>query len=62
MQRGFIPGARLSYVVGIGMGGLALAAIWSLYNAFMPLLLAEYVSSRCCAASSWASTTLWPCC
>lgn len=46
MQRGAIPGARLSYVVGIGMGGLALAAIWSLYNAFMPLLLAEYVSSR----------------
>lgn len=37
---------RLSYVVGIGMGGLALAAIWSLYNAFMPLLLADFVSSR----------------
>lgn len=37
---------RLPYVVGIGMGGLALAAIWSLYNAFMPLLLADFVASR----------------
>lgn len=37
---------RLPYVIGIGMGGLALSAIWSLYNAFMPLLLADFVASR----------------
>jgi len=37
------PFARL---VGIGAGSLALAAIWGLYNVFMPLLLGDFVESR----------------
>ena len=38
-----LPVARL---VGIGTGGLALAAIWGTYNVFMPLLLGDFVESR----------------
>jgi len=38
-----LPVARL---IGIGTGGLALAAIWSTYNVFMPLLLGDFVESR----------------
>jgi maltose/moltooligosaccharide transporter len=37
------PVARL---IGIGTGGLALAAIWGTYNVFMPLLLGGFVESR----------------
>ncbi len=33
-------------LLGIGMGSLALAAIWGLYNVFMPLLLGEFIDSR----------------
>lgn len=38
-----LPVARL---IGIGTGGLALAAIWGTYNVFMPLLLGDFVESR----------------
>ena len=38
-----LPVARL---IGIGTGGLALAAIWGTYNVFMPLLLGDFVASR----------------
>ena len=38
-----MPLARL---IGIGAGSLALAAIWGLYNVFMPLLLGDFVESR----------------
>ena len=38
-----LPVARL---IGIGAGGLALAAIWGTYNVFMPLLLGDFVESR----------------
>ena len=33
-------------VLGIATGSLALAAIWSLYNVFMPLLLGTFLESR----------------
>lgn len=33
-------------LLGIASAGLALAAIWALYNVFMPLLLAEFIDSR----------------
>ena len=33
-------------VLGIATGSLALAAIWSLYNVFMPLLLGAFLESR----------------
>jgi maltose/moltooligosaccharide transporter len=33
-------------LVAIGTGSLALAAIWGLYNVFMPLLLGEFIDSR----------------
>jgi maltose/moltooligosaccharide transporter len=33
-------------LLGIGAGSLALAAIWGLYNVFMPLLLGEFIDSR----------------
>jgi maltose/moltooligosaccharide transporter len=38
-----LPVARL---IGIGTGGLALAAIWGTYNVFMPLLLGDFIASR----------------
>ncbi len=38
-----LPWARL---LGIATGSLALAAIWSLYNVFMPLLLGAFLESR----------------
>lgn len=33
-------------LIGIGAGSLALAAIWALYNVFMPLLLGAFIESR----------------
>ena len=33
-------------LLAIGSGSLALAAIWGLYNVFMPLLLGEFIDSR----------------
>ena len=38
-----LPWGRL---IGIATGSLALAAIWSLYNVFMPLLLGAFLESR----------------
>ena len=46
MAKGALSGFRLGPILGIGVGGLAIAAIWSLYNTFMPLLLGEFISSR----------------
>jgi maltose/moltooligosaccharide transporter len=42
----FPPPMPLARLLGIASGSLALAAIWSAYNAFMPLLLGAYVESR----------------
>jgi MFS family permease len=39
-------GIGLPRLLGIGTGALALAAIWALYNVFMPLLLGEFLESR----------------
>lgn len=40
------PGLPWARVVGIASGSLALAAIWGLYNVFMPLLLGTFLESR----------------
>lgn len=40
------PRFPLARLIGIGTGGLALAAIWSTYNVFMPLLLGDFIESR----------------
>ncbi len=37
-----LPTPRL---IGLGAGSLGLAATWALYNTFMPLLLAQFISS-----------------
>lgn len=39
-------GIGLPRLVGIASAALALAAIWALYNVFMPLLLGEFIESR----------------
>lgn len=39
-------GIGLARLLGIASGALALAAIWTLYNVFMPLLLGEFIDSR----------------
>jgi maltose/moltooligosaccharide transporter len=41
--RSGLPVARL---IGLGMGSLALAVVWALYNVFMPLLLGDFIESR----------------
>jgi maltose/moltooligosaccharide transporter len=41
-----LPRPLLLRLLGIGAGSLALAAIWGLYNVFMPLLLGEFIDSR----------------
>ncbi len=40
------PRRLLLRLIGIGTGSLALAAVWGLYNVFMPLLLGVYIDSR----------------
>lgn len=39
-------GIGLPRLLGIGSGAMALAAIWTLYNVFMPLFLGEFLESR----------------
>ena len=41
-----LPRPLLLRLIGIGAGSLALAAIWGLYNVFMPLLLGAFIESR----------------
>jgi len=41
-----LPRPLLLRLLGIATGSFALAAVWSLYNVFMPLLLGEYIESR----------------
>lgn len=40
--------SRFSYgkILAIGSGFFALTLVWTLYNAFMPLILGEYINSR----------------
>jgi MFS family permease len=40
------PGIGLPRLLGIATATAALAAIWALYNVFMPLLLGEFLESR----------------
>lgn len=46
MGRGPVARLPVARLVGIGLGGLSLAAIWGTYNVFMPLLLGDFVESR----------------
>ncbi|TVR86089.1 MAG: MFS transporter [Trueperaceae bacterium] len=41
-----LPRPLVLRLLGIGAGSLALAAIWGLYNVFMPLLLGAFIDSR----------------
>lgn len=41
-----LPRPLLLRLLAIGSGSLALAAIWGLYNVFMPLLLGTFIESR----------------
>ena len=41
-----LPRPLLLRLLAIGTGSLALAAIWGLYNVFMPLLLGTFIESR----------------
>lgn len=48
MDRGGATARGFDYrtVVAIGAGSTGLAVVWSIYNAYMPLLLGEFVESR----------------
>jgi maltose/moltooligosaccharide transporter len=41
-----LPRPLVLRLLGIGAGSLALAAVWGLYNVFMPLLLGAFIDSR----------------